>query len=489
MSSLLGEVGGFLDKYLIGYALGTASGPALAPFVQDLANEAWTLNAVVPPDVITLAQGVAQGQVTKAAAYKWAKETGFGADQMDALVSIANVGPPLGQAMELLRRGVWTKAQYTTALNRQGIEATWYPGLLALQADILSPFDLARAIHKSLIPDPGLLAVPQPTGEGNIRAYPVYQIDALKEALGSGYDKDRLGVLVGLQGNPMGAHEAAQALFRGVLQPVDYDRAIAEGNTRNEWGDAIKEQSRQIPTTHEYVENAIRGWSDKPAMVAGAARHGMTADDVELIWENAGRPLSWHQVWIGLQRGGTYDGPTGDIAPAFLDSLRQSNIRPEYYNLAWAQRYNYPSAFVLRALTSSGELTEAQTEEVLLFEGYEPGFAKLVATQWAGSGGTTTSALAKSHTTSAVTAIRKAYIVAQMSEAEARADLQALAVTQADQDSLVAIWNVQRRATLPTLTVTQIQKGNLTRAEQEGALQRQGYDPQEIIELIGPPTA
>lgn len=448
--SSLGKFFGSTASTAAGFAAGVATAPTLAPLIQAIENEAWSLHPDKVPGAGTLALGVAQGQVPVAEAYKWATETGFGKDAMDALVSIANVGPPLGYAFEAWRRGFLTDAEFTTALHRTGLESQWYPALTKLKERLLDPADLARGIHKGLIPDPGLLAVPAPTGEGNVKAYPVYPIDGKAAAAGFGYTLDDLGVLVGLQGNPMGAHEAAQAQFRGIIQPVDYDRAIAEGNTRNEWGDAIREQSRQILTSHEYIEARLRGWLTTDAeMYAGTAKHGMTQPDTDLLFEVSGRPLSFHQVWIGLQRGGTYDGPTDQIDPAFLSALRQSNIRPEYYNLAWAQRYNYPAPFVLKALVAGG-LPEADALQVLKFEGYEPTFAQRMVDLWGAGKGPTSDKHVSSSQTSLVTAARKAYVGGAANEQESRAALTAAGISAASQDSLLKLWDAQRALeTLP----------------------------------------
>ena len=53
--ALLAGISSFFDKYILGYAIGTAAGPSLEPFVQDLANEAWTVNQVKPVDPMTAA--------------------------------------------------------------------------------------------------------------------------------------------------------------------------------------------------------------------------------------------------------------------------------------------------------------------------------------------------------------------------------------------------------------------------------------------------
>jgi hypothetical protein len=61
--ALFGNITGLLRQNVFGYALGTAAGPALHPFVQELANEAWQASPLRPVPALVLAEGVAQGQV------------------------------------------------------------------------------------------------------------------------------------------------------------------------------------------------------------------------------------------------------------------------------------------------------------------------------------------------------------------------------------------------------------------------------------------
>src|ERR1700693_6464306 len=122
---LLGSAFDLVDKYILGYALGTAAGPALRPCVQDLANEAWTLNPAMRPDPLTLAAGVAQGQVDETQAREWAKEHGFDTPEFSALIDIANVGPGLAQAFNLWRRAEIDEAGFRRAIKRLGLEQEW----------------------------------------------------------------------------------------------------------------------------------------------------------------------------------------------------------------------------------------------------------------------------------------------------------------------------------------------------------------------------
>jgi hypothetical protein len=332
----LGVVGKYAGSAASGtaaFAAGAAIAPAMTPLLQALRNETWKQYPDVPPDAYLLAEGVAQGQVDPKQAAEWASEQGIGVKQWAALVNIANTGPGLSAAMELWRRGIIDAAGFKRALKRMGLEAEWIDGLALTKPRLLDVADLARAIHRGLIPDPGLLQGELPAGEGNVPAYPVYPINALDEAQGHGYSRNDLGVLVGLQGNPMGAHEAANAVFRGILTPDDYLRAIAEGNTRNEWAHAIYEQSRQIPTARDFIENALRGYRTLDEAIAGAAKHGMTAEDATMIYQNAGRPMNIRQITQALARGASFNPEPGEITDPYMASIVEGRLKPGYYEL------------------------------------------------------------------------------------------------------------------------------------------------------------
>src|SRR5262249_51854670 len=136
-----------------GFAAGEATAPALAPILQQLKNEAWSVHPDKPPDAATMALGVAQGQVAPKQAAAWAAENGFGGDVVAAMVNVANVGPAPGYAYEAWRRDFLSDAEFATALKRTGLEDQWFDAMKRLKLAVLDPADLARGIHKSLIPD------------------------------------------------------------------------------------------------------------------------------------------------------------------------------------------------------------------------------------------------------------------------------------------------------------------------------------------------
>lgn len=365
-----------------GFAAGGAVTRVLHPQLQSLANEGWQLHPDYPVEPGILANGVAQGQAPYAWAQVEATRTGINKDRFDRLVAIANSGPGIPPAFDLWRRGIIDEAGFRRAAKRQGLEQEWIDGLVQAFHEPLDPADLARGIHRGLVPDPGLLRGELPSGEGNVPAYPVYDIDALAEALIAGLDRDHLGVLVGLQGNPMGAHEAASALFRHILTNDDYLRAIAEGNTRNEWAAAIREVTRQIPTARDFLENALRGYRTLAEALAGAALHGMSAEHATLIYQNQGRPMNVRAITQALARGGVFKPEPGEIQDPYDAAIVEGNLKPAYYNLAKALQYTMPSAFAIRGLAQTKVWDEAKTRERLLWSGWNPADAADVAKAW-----------------------------------------------------------------------------------------------------------
>jgi hypothetical protein len=377
---------------IVGVGVGTAASTALRPVVEPARQQAWKANQNRILDPATMARLVAQGGIDLGAAHEVGSREGYTQDKVDALVYLAQTAPDVALTLELWRRNATrpasehiSDAQVDHALAKAQIEAQYWPAIKELFSDRLAPPVIALAIVRGIMQDPGYLPVSPPATEGKVKAFPVSKLDTLAEAQANGFDFDRLFVETAIAGRPPGPELMARAFFRSIIEEVDYQRAISEGDVRNEWRDAILEVSREIPSSTNFVEGRLRGWIDDAAMNDGTARHGMSSEDTHLLFQIHGRPPSWHQIWIGLQRGGVYNGPLDVIEPAFLKGLQESDLRPEWYNLLWHSRYSYPSAFVLRSMTESGDLTQAQAHEILLFEGWEPTLAETVSTRWAAS--------------------------------------------------------------------------------------------------------
>lgn len=486
--------GGILGRFLgntiaegAAFAAGVAIGPVLGPPVQELRNRVNGAYPFVYPGAELLAAGVAQGQIAEPLARKWASYHGIGDDAFSGLVAIANSGPGVAEAFHLWRRGVLGKtpaaneAAFRRALRRASLEPEWIEALVAVKLEVLDPADLARGIHRGLVPDPGLLRGTANPGPGKVPAYPQYDVDAIAEALAAGLDREHLGVLVGLQGNPMGAHEAAQALFRGILEQSDYLRAIAEGNTRNEWAEALLEQSRQIPTARDYLENALRGYATLEEAIAGAAKHGMSEADATLIYQNQGRPMNVHAITQALARGGRFEPEPGEITDPYLASIVEGNLKPAYYDLERALRYTMPSTFAIRALAQSKVWNEAKTRERLLWSGWHPDDAADVAHAWA----TSSSSSAKEATAADLLTL---YDGQKLDRAATLAALEALGYPADEATRKLEVVEARKVASAKTAAIgdlhTAYKKGSLTRPATLTALRSLGLSDTAAGEVV-----
>jgi hypothetical protein len=535
VSSILSGLGDLAAKSggeAVAFGLGFALGRALEPAGTELVQEAWKVAPIKAPDATLLAEGVAQGQVDEGKAKEWASEHGYSSDAFTAMVDIANVGPAIGAAYQALRRGFLTDAEFVVALKRTGLEEQWNAAMLKLADELLDPGAIATAVHRGIMAGGGLIIREPPTGDGAIPHVAQSQLSAVEEFAGHGIDAERARILVGNTGLPLALGQMLQLLNRGEVQEDDVRRSIAQSNVRNEYMDVALGLRRRLLTPHEYVEAKLRGWIDDGAMQAGAGLSGMEPDDAELLAKLSGRPLSFHQVFIGQRRGGAYNGPTGGIDQAFLKSLQESNVRPEWYALAWAQRFSYPGVFVLRAMAAAGDLTVAETEQVLLYIGWEPTFAKKVAARWGaaatGGGKDETKAelldefaggympeaeLRKAlgnlgytghaqdllvHLADArrvkrwrekiIDAIGASHLAFKIDDAKATAELAELNVTGEAATLLISLWNKQRRDTIALLTPAQIvkawKKGMVSKDEALAELEHREYSATDAAELL-----
>lgn len=482
----------------IGTGVGAAVGDVVLPKLQDFLNSQWEAHPDKPLNAASVAQAIAEALPGDGGGAAEAARSGFNSGRLSVLAELQRTAPGTPQLLTLLRRKFIGIGDFTHGLRKAKLDTRWDGPIGQLVDELLDPTVLAVAIQRGIIPDPGILPVGPGAGGGKVPSFPVFPVDALAEALGSGIDRERLSVMVGNVGLPMSLHEAASAYFRGIIELNDFHRAVSEGNTRNEWRDAILEQARPIPSVLDYVQAHLRGWRNEDQMHAGAQRSGMRDADTDLLFQIHGRPPSWHQIWIGLQRGGVYDGPIDIIDPAFLKGLRESDLRPEWYNLLWHSRYSYPSPFVLRQLTTSHAITVEDAEQVLKFEGYEPTFAKKIAEAWGGGAGGTAATdphVGKAQT-NLYTALHRSYVAEESDAAAVGPGLDALGIPGPAQADVLNLWNLERSLIREQLSPAQIKKAvkgavlnpatgqPWTTADAMVALLARGYDQADAQTLI-----
>lgn len=454
----LGELGAYTLEYAVGFGLGLAVGRGLEPLATTISQDAWHADpsrALDPADASRIA---AQGLRDAAWAAGEAALSGINGDRFRLLHETEMRAPTVGELLELIRRSQATDADVEHALRKAQLEDEWHARIRGLAVVPLEPAEVAKAIHRNIISGPDLLTVAAPSTPGRVPQVPVSPIDAKREAAWSGYDAEKLRVLVGTSGLPLSLMEMLSLLNRGAVTADDVKRSVAQSDLRNEYMDVALELRRHLLTPTDYVNARLRGWINDEAMYAGTSLHGVTHEDTDLIFKTHGRPLSFHQVWVGLQRGGTYDGPTDAIDPAFLRQLQQSDIRPEWYNLAWAQRHSLPSAFVVRQLQTRGTLSARDAEAIYVHEGWPPDLARKVADATAAPTTATEDPWVKKAEGTLFTAQHKQFMEGVPVDAQVRETLTLIGIEAPAQARILELWRHERALKSRKLTPTQIHR-------------------------------
>jgi len=427
---------------MVGVGVGTAASAAIEPLVEPGKQEAWSnaANRVLDPAMYAALR--AQGAIDLSTAVALGKRSGIGPDRMTELLYLAQRTPTYGEAQDLRRRDKITLDQLRHTFAKAQIEEQYWDALADLVDDRLSAEAVALAIIRSMMRDPGFFPVQLDTTGGVVPAYPVSDIDPVEEAKSHGFSEERLRVMVGSIGRPPGPGELARALFRDLIERPDFNRGILEGDTRPEWAQTFLDVNREILTAGEYAELELRGFYDTATRRQKTAQHGMSQEDSDDLFRVLGRAPSVHQITTGLARGGKYPGNYADVPEPYKSAIQRSNIRPEYAEIKYANRYSYPSFFVLRSLAQDGLFTEGQLEQILLDIGWTPELAKEVATFYTAQaqGAKQDPSVGKAQS-KVYTETQKAYLGGSITPDLATAMLSQIVPSSADVAFIIELWD------------------------------------------------
>lgn len=443
---------------IVAAGVGAAAATALDPAFEIPRQEAWKRNANRVLDPGLLARLVAAGGIDLSDAQDEAQRHGFASDKFDRMVWMEQHAPDFAELLELWRRGYIDPALVDLGLGKLQIDPRFWDGLKEFYVGRLDPAIIATAIQRGILADPFNLPDSGPLPDGKVPPFPTSNLDPIVEAQAQGIDKDRLFVERAIVGLPLALVEAAQAAFRGIITDDDFQRAVREGNTRNEWGPAALEVARQILTAHDYAELQLRGYLTRDQRVALTGKHGMSEADSDLLYDVLGRSINVHQILIGQRRGGVYDGPTNNIPPEYLAALERGNLRPEYYNLGYAGRETYPSYFVTRALLQGGVITAERGQELFDGLGWPEDVAKAAGTYYAGG----TVAKADPHVAKAQTQLwgttHKSYLQQEVGASDVKPRFDLLGIPATAQTEILTLWDSERALIREQLTPAQIKK-------------------------------
>jgi hypothetical protein len=371
----------------IGTGLGGAIKDTVDPRLQSFKNGQWSAHPHVPLSAATAAEVAAEDVAKYDPMAAEAILTGYGPDRFKELYGVTLSAPGMGELLAMLRRSDEVNIDFEHGLRKAKLETRWDDALRNLRHVRIPGPDLAYMVVRGVVDDGGTLPSRLPTTADNLALPPQLPLDTILEASKTGWDKERFAGLVARSGLAMAPGLAAQARFRKILTQNDYLLTIARGDLFPAFADPMLEVSRQIPTVGEAVQYELRGFTDRAGRLALTDLHGMSHGHSDVLYDVAGRAPSDRQVYIGMARGAKYPATYADVPQPFRAAIQRSDIRPEFADIVYQNRYSLPSAFVVRALLTDGAITATRGQTILEHEGWPPDLAQLVAAHYAAKAG------------------------------------------------------------------------------------------------------
>lgn len=456
-----------LPSLVAGTAIGGAAVAAFEPALERPKQDAWHAAPNRLPDIGLLAALVAGGKIELSSAQDMAKRLGFDTGPFDSLVWLAQNRLEFPTMLRLWRLGA-ALPQFADpdkaglvdrTLAHEQLDWNYQPYLKALRlAELPGIGDIAYAVVRGYLPTDIPLPVAPPATSTNVKRFPQSTTKAETLAAAIGYDTAMLELEIARSGLSMAPGLAAQGRFREILADDDYHLAIAEGDLRTEWADALLEVSRAIPSPGEFEELRLRGWQTQQQAAAGAALHGMTADHAELLYQLKRRPLSPHQIKQALARGGTFDTTNAPFADPYTSSVHEANLGPEWYDLAVHLAGSYPSLFQTNRLVTGGTITPDVGQLWLQRSGMADEVVTEIHKSWTGGSTSTADKNVTSAETHLKTATHKSYIAHEISDTTATTALGAAGVAAAAIPTVLNIWQEERSLIRKSLTAANIKK-------------------------------
>ena len=391
-----------LQAFVFGGAIASAGRDAVAPVLEPVRQHAWEKNQLRVLGPNEAARLVAQAALDLSQAEGEASRSGVNANRLAALVYLAQTAPGVAEALALYRRKLIGDGELEHAFAKASIEADYWAALKATATVLLSPAEVAAAIQQGHLPNPGILpdvspavvpasGVAEPlTPDGQPPSHvPLTEVDLdpVVQAEGAGLTTDQLRVLANLAGLPPGAESLLHMWNRGLIDEASVDAGIREGHMKTKWTGAFKRMRWAVLSAPEAASARLRQWITAEESYRIGALTGHTQEQMDLLFLNRGRPASPTQMWRAWARG--VIGPRG-VPTEYEDHAKAiaiSDIRPEYAEMLWGIRFNYPSLFQLNRLATAKVIDVATAADWAHKSLYAPEVIDALRAYWGGAAG------------------------------------------------------------------------------------------------------
>ena len=346
---------------------------------------------------------------------------------------------------------------------------------------------------------------------------------AAAEARFSGVNAERFAILARLAGNAPDPGSLAVALRRKLIDRATYDRGIAQGRLRTEWGDLVRELATQIPSPGAALEAYLEGQVDEatgrqlyelfggapeyfdllyntqgqaptPTQALELANRGLIPWDGEgpgvVSYRQAFLEGPWRNKWLGpFQALGEYLPPPRTVTAMLHEGSLSQDEAVRYLRmqgLSAELAAKYVSSGSSQQLTATKDLAQstilalyrdqlvsrAEAGQMLTALDYSPEAADFVLQ-------VADLQLSQHYLGLAVSRIRTLYTGHKITQEQATSALADLQVPAANLQQLIAIWAYERAANVQVLTAAQLAsayRGNIiSQLDAQNRLEGLGY--------------
>lgn len=413
--------------------------------------------------------------------------------------------------------------------------------IISVGAAVMSVFSIAGAIVAGGIDDltarsrekePHLPLSPQAAAQAVVNNI-LSENQGAAEAAKSGINRERFFNLLEITGQPLAPQVLMEAFRRGIIDQARMHRGLLQGDTRNEWFDVMVDLRYRPMSAAAAIAAAVQGHLDVETAKHKAGEDGLDPADWQPLYETAGNPPGNETMLNLLNRG---DMSEADVR----QGLRESNLKNKYIdsfiksrrrlmpqeNVRMALRrgtmstadalhrlqqlgYDAADAAALAALATDEKTeTDKQLARTQVVDGYMERFfdRNRAATMLEGLGydheeaafllDLADHAREEKFRNAAVGRFHTLYVRRRVDRPAASAALDRLGVPAGQRDDLLKLWDLEREADVPDLTVAHYQgllrRGVVDQDRFVAEMQRRGFTDEEaqfLIPLSFPPSA
>lgn len=231
---------------------------AIAPFIQDIANQAWAAHTSVPLTPADVALGMLRHNPHIGNPYHEAAKSGIGKDDLDALQYNTGEPPGLQQVLEGYRRGLVTDDDLLKGVRQSRVRDEWFPLLKELR---YAPPSSLEAIMGKV--------------KGHLEEGP-----ARKLFQEGGLNPEHFDWMLATAGRPPGAEQMLGLVNRNLMSEETFGDAIRQSDIQNRWIPYLLELRRYLPPPRSIVSMLHHNAIDDPYATELLKDHGLNDKDV-----------------------------------------------------------------------------------------------------------------------------------------------------------------------------------------------------------------